>query len=273
MTPEEAIAVLENKRQKVIKRAHKEEKDILRLHEDLMAITQNKLLQQHQVEQILSSSSSSASTPLPSSPLMTPHTEEQTSPDHSSENTEVTADKLPVYSPSSPSAPNLLNQLPLDASYMISNLEKKEKAIRSEIESLLLKLSRIKGEEEELLSFFTLTIQQRYQLNDWMGGIQCLLWPKSPEEEDAGRPLLSGFPNGLLNSVEYANKLGLEKVHDVKVIIDGFRWMTWCYQCLIVLRLPPTSRQLKQLIDSAATCKLADEKIVKILSGISLRAS
>jgi hypothetical protein len=239
----------------------------MKLHEDLMAITQNKLLQQHQVEQILSSSSNTSLTPTSSSPLKTPRTEEH---DATSEGTEVTDNTQ--LSPSIP-PPNLLNQLPLDASYMISNLEKKEKAIRTEIESLLLKLSRIKGEEEELLSFFTLTIQQRYQLNDWMGGIQSLLWPKSPEEEDAGRPLLNGFPNGLLNSIDYANKLGLDKVHDVRVIIDGFRWMTWCYQCLAVLRLPPTSRQLKQLIDSSGTCKLADEKIVKILSGILMRAS
>jgi hypothetical protein len=253
MSPEDAVAVLENKRQKVLKSVHKEERDILKLNEDLIAITQTKLLQQQQ--QPIEHTSASASTS--SSPLTLPHS--------SSPNNTTT--------PTPTSTPTLAHQLPLDTGFVVSNLEKKEHTLRTEIESLLLKLARIKAEEEELISFFTLTLQQRSQLNDWMISLQSLLWPRALEEEDAGRPLLGGLPIGIVSAIEQANKFGLDKVHDARVIVDGFRWMTWCFQCLTILRLPPTSRQLKKLLDAAANCRFADDKVLKIISGISQRAT
>lgn len=290
MSPEDAVNTLENKRQKLLKRIHKEEKDILKLKEDLHAVTQSKLIQQQQVELILSNVSSnsnsiSTSTGTSATPSISPPSEESTTQSVNITDTTsgVTTENNSMIltnnivgggqSNTSIVTPNLLNQLPLDTGVMINNLEKKEKSIRSEIESLESKLNRVKDEEEELLSFFTLSVQQRYQLNDWMVIIQSLLWPKTKEEEDAGRPLPNSLPIGVLNAIEYANRSGLDKVHDVRVIRDGFIWMTWCYQCLCVLRLPPTSRQLKKLLDLAASCKMADEKIVKVLSGIALRAS
>jgi hypothetical protein len=251
MTPEDAVTLLESKRQKVLKRVHKEEKDILKLNEDLVSITQTKLGQQQQVDQILS----------------TPVTTSNTTSADSHSNTQLT----PTPTPSQPVT--LAHQLPLDTSFVISNLEKKEHTLRTEIESLLLKLARIKAEEEELLSYFTLTLQQRYQLNDWMMSLQCLLWPKTPEEVEYGRPLLTGLPVGIIHAIDQANKFGLEKVHDVRVIVDGFRWMTWCFQCLTILRLPPTSKQLKKLLDAAANCRFADDKVLKIIYGISQRAT
>jgi hypothetical protein len=249
MSPEEAVSILENKRQKVLKRIQKEEKDILKLHDDLTALN----LQQHQVEQLLSNQTAAESSQdQEKSELSTP---------------EEFPDSLEIVSGSA------LKQLPLETNYMISNLDKKEKALRTEIDSLLLKFMRVKGEEEELMAFFTLNLQHRYQLNEWMISVQSLLWPKSKEEEDAGRPLLNNLPSGVLACIDAVNKLGLDKIHDVRVIIDGFRWLTWCFQCLTVLRLPPTTKQLKKLYDNASTCKLADEKVVKAISGMSSRAT
>lgn len=263
MSPEDAVATLENRRQKLLKRIHKEEKDILKLKEELCSVTQSKLMQKHQVELILSNMSAASQESATQSTLST-----DTS---SSLTTSSTNDQPAVVQPTM--TPNLLNQLPLDTGVIINNLEKKEKSLRAEIESLESKLNRVRDEEEELLSFFALSVQQRYQLNDWMVTIQSLLWPKSKEEEDAGRPLPNSLPLGVISAIEYANQCGLDKVHDVRVIRDGFIWMTWCYQCLTVLRLPPTSRQLRKLLDFAASCKMADDKIVKVLSGISMRAS
>ena len=102
--------------------------------------------------------------------------------------------------------------------------------------------------------------------------VQSLLWPKSKEDEDAGRPLINSLPTGVLTCIESANRHGFDKVYDVRIIIEGFRWMTWCYQCLTILRLPPTSRQLKKLCDTANACRHFDAKIVKIIKEIYSRA-
>ena len=249
MSPEEAVAALENKRQKVLKRFHKEEKDFQKLNEDLISVNHSKLLQQQQADQI-SNPSLHKTVITDSLQLLT------ASPDNSS-------------SPSP--TPTPVHQLPLDTSLVVLNLEKKETALRAEMESILLKLARIKAEEEEILSFFTLTLHQRFQLNDWMIGVQSLLWPKTSAEEDAGRPLLDSLPIGIVHAGEQAIKCGLDKVHDVRMVVDGFRWMTWCFQCLEILRLPPTSRQMKRLLDAACNCRFADDKVLKIISGISQR--
>jgi hypothetical protein len=80
------------------------------------------------------------------------------------------------------------------------------------------------------------------------------------------------LPYGMSNALDAAIMLGISDLDDVVTIIEAFRWMSWCFFCINVLRIPPASHSLRRLLDAAKSFKLADEKIIRFIAGMLSRA-
>ena len=98
--------------------------------------------------------------------------------------------------------------------------------------------------------------------------MQKILWPANADEESLGRPVADGLPAGVLSHLEAAAALGIAEFSDVVLLKEYFKWMAWCYRCLVTLRAPPKSRDLVSLLDDAKLCKLAEEKLVKTIANL-----
>ncbi len=64
----------------------------------------------------------------------------------------------------------------------------------------------------------------------------------------------------------------ISNIEDVQLVLDAFRWMSWCSISLNLLRCPPTTVGLRRMMESAGQLRLSDDKVVKLLSSISTRA-
>eukprot|EP01031_Cornospumella_fuschlensis_P045469 gene45469-55643_t len=56
----------------------------------------------------------------------------------------------------------------------------------------------------------------------------------------------------------------LQEVEDVYTLLDGFKWVNWCVCTSHVLRYPPPTPILRQLL--ATKLRFTDEKIIKLLN-------
>ena len=132
----------------------------------------------------------------------------------------------------------------------------------------------------------------------WMSAMQELLWPGSDEQKVAlGRPvgptsplntnssvsvleynrsILSHLPSllpvGLVHMEKAAALVGIESLDDVALALEAFRWMSWTNVCLHLLRTPPTTTALRRLLEAPKGMSVADEKIMKLLTGVLQRA-
>ena len=52
------------------------------------------------------------------------------------------------------------------------------------------------------------------------------------------------------------------------IVIDAFRWMTWCNLCLQAIRAPPRTAILRRLVTATRNLKVTDDKIIKLLGNI-----
>ena len=80
------------------------------------------------------------------------------------------------------------------------------------------------------------------------------------------------LPYGMRNALDAATMLGIAEIADVEAIIEAFRWMAWCFHCLHVLRIPPATHTLRNLLKCARPFKFADEKVLRTVNGILTRA-
>jgi hypothetical protein len=84
-----------------------------------------------------------------------------------------------------------------------------------------------------------------------------------------GKDLL---PYGMRNALDAAVMLGIAEITDVDTIVEAFRWMAWCFYCLHVLRIPPSTHTLRNLLKCARAFKLADDKVIRSVNGVLARA-
>ena len=91
----------------------------------------------------------------------------------------------------------------------------------------------------------------------------------TPFSSSRSKDLLS---YGMCNALDAARMLRIQEVVDVDTTMEAFRWMSWCYRCLHVLRIPPATHTLKRLLACCKPFKLADEKVVKAVGGILSRS-
>lgn len=154
-----------------------------------------------------------------------------------------------------------------------SALETRIREIRSHISTVTIRFNRAIKEEDELSTFFCLTVEGRFHVVNWMLAMQKILWPSNEEEAEAGRPVDAGLPIGVQSHMDAAKTLGISEFTDVLQLEEYFKWMAWCHQCLMTLRLPPKSSEYRMLIAKAKECKMAEEKLVKNIAGLLSRAT
>lgn len=65
---------------------------------------------------------------------------------------------------------------------------------------------------------------------------------------------------------------GILAVEDVLIVLDAFRWMSWCHLGLFLLRFPPPTTLLRRFVASRPA-KLCDDKILRHLQGVLAKAS
>ena len=166
--------------------------------------------------------------------------------------------------------------------------------IRRELELAKLRLNESRADEQECIKQRALEENKREEIQNWMISIQAILWPSTPEEIEAGRPLGQDNPPGftllqphpsldhlkLLRSLvpdiirktaQDAIDYGIDRIEDVNLVLEAFRWMSWCNLCLHGLRAPLSTRALKRLLDASSTLR-ADERVIRVLNGIASRA-
>lgn len=69
-----------------------------------------------------------------------------------------------------------------------------------------------------------------------------------------------------------ALEAGILAVEDVLIVLDAFRWMSWCHLGLFLLRFPPPTTLLRRFVASRPA-KLCDDKILRHLQGVLAKAS
>ena len=93
----------------------------------------------------------------------------------------------------------------------------------------------------------------------------------NPTIEDMNLMSIS-VSDGIRKFAEEAISLGIDKVEDVATILENFRWMSWYHIALHGLRQPLTTKVLTRLIDITKPFPLNDDRIVKLLNQILVRA-
>ena len=151
-------------------------------------------------------------------------------------------------------------------------------------------------EKDKLGRAIALETQLHKEIFRWMQAMQELMWPCTEEQVALGRPvgpsvsapinttsvleynrallaqLTSLLPVGMTHMERAATLVGIVNLEDVALVLDAFRWMSWTNICLHMLRNPPTTPALRQLIDVTKNMRCIDEKVIKILSGVLQRA-
>jgi hypothetical protein len=79
------------------------------------------------------------------------------------------------------------------------------------------------------------------------------------------------LPVDLVVMYQRAIAEGIEEIEDVSIVLDGFRYMSWCTLVLQVLRYPPPTPLLKRCIE-AKPLKFGDDRILKHLQMILSKA-
>ncbi len=155
-----------------------------------------------------------------------------------------------------------------EISIKLGALQTKISELKGSISTVRTRLNRARKEENELNTFFFLSLAGRYHVTEWMSAMQKILWPSNDAEDILGRPVEEGLPIGVVIHMEAAKTLGIQDFCDVLQLEEYFKWMAWCYQCLTRLRSPPKSSELKRLLVEGKKCKMAEEKIVKAVGAM-----
>lgn len=80
------------------------------------------------------------------------------------------------------------------------------------------------------------------------------------------------LPPAAVQLQQKAQEAGILAVEDVLIVLDAFRWMSWCHLGLFLLRFPPPTTLLRRFVTSRPA-KLCDDKILRHLQGVLAKAS
>ncbi len=136
------------------------------------------------------------------------------------------------------------------------------------------KIRKMRQEESGVMKLFSQSTNFTH-VTHWMSSANALLRPQTIEEHDQGRPIAKPFhilPTGVNQIIQTAKSKKIYDFEDVFVVCEYFRWISWCYQCIYLLREPPSIKQLADFVNVAKSIQCADERIVKVLQTIHTRA-
>lgn len=172
-----------------------------------------------------------------------------------------------------------------------------------ELEQLRFILKRSQTELERVQLIRNVERNKLNSIMTWMEDIQNLLWPEdnlamialgaplAPSTTDElsinsglnlqeypsamrnlSRLVENPLPVGLKQLSTSAEASGISEVEDVTIILDYFRWMSWCNLALHLLRFPAPTPLLRKVVECGKAIKCADEKIVKVLAHVAGKA-
>ena len=144
--------------------------------------------------------------------------------------------------------------------------------LTGELKTLKQRYHKSLMEEQQEKIAAKLEIKMKPQIQNWMIQWRRLLWPTRQEDILLGQPVQSGVPSGVRQAIVEAESAGISSIHDVSAVIDYFEYLSWCYQCLLLLRAPAPTPMLRKLIEKARAIKCTDERLFKVLSAILSRA-
>lgn len=143
----------------------------------------------------------------------------------------------------------------------------------NEYEVLKQSFKRNQTEEKEVQAMIQLEQSRSSEISDWMESFKDIIWPSSSDTRILGAPLPTGeLPVGVKKAAVEAERLGISKVEDVVYVLQCFLWMGWCFRCLISIRGPISTNELRRLVNASRSIKFYDDRIVKILVGVLTRA-
>lgn len=154
----------------------------------------------------------------------------------------------------------------------IEALLDKENKLRAAMDAYKERIEACVTEENELSRMINIDDTKKAYLLQWMVAVQGMLWPTTNEDVMIGEPVTRGLPHGVAKAMEAARACALDSLFCVKQVIEAFQWMTWTYQAQCALREPPTTAQLRKLLEFKPKI-VTEEKAMKILSGILSRAT
>lgn len=80
------------------------------------------------------------------------------------------------------------------------------------------------------------------------------------------------LPPAVIGLQRRAVEMNIANIEDVAIVLDAFRWMSWCSLGLYLLRFPAPSPLLRRFL-AARPQRCCDEKIVRHLQAIMTRAA
>lgn len=148
--------------------------------------------------------------------------------------------------------------------------------LRMELENAKVRLAKSRADAEDYRRQSVHEVARRHLIMEWMHSMQRIVWPTTDADAKLGRPNIrdaGGLPEGIRLAATAAQASQIMEFDDVAVVVEAFRWMSWCYFALAVLRGPSNTSSLKLLIELSRSIRVADDKIVKALASVLNRAT
>ena len=102
---------------------------------------------------------------------------------------------------------------------------------------------------------------------------QNIFKPPTYEVADEARPNLDGtISQRMEDMIDLAKRLKVNEYLDVRIMFDKFSEISWCYLAMEVCKRRPTLRQFRLLVDKGEDIEFMDDKAIKTLKNILLRA-
>lgn len=151
-----------------------------------------------------------------------------------------------------------------------AKIEKAHDAIRQCNE----RLARLSEKSEERKAILCSEDSKAPLLRNWCLRVRSLvLVPRSDEGAEACRPMQDGsLAHPMLNLMDEAREASIASVGDVEAMNNAFRCMAWCLLATRILSRKPTMTEMQLLVTKAKGLKLTEEKALRMIKAILLRA-
>lgn len=136
------------------------------------------------------------------------------------------------------------------------------------------RLSRLSEKAEERKAILCIEDAKKPLLKNWCLRVRTLaLIPRSLEASEQSRPLNDGSLSASMKAlIDEAQQMGISNVSDVEAMINAFGCMSWCLLATRTLARKPTMREMELLVNRARRLKLIEEKTLRTIKAIVLRA-
>lgn len=136
------------------------------------------------------------------------------------------------------------------------------------------RLARLSEKSEERKAILCIEDSKAPLLRNWCLRVRSLvLVPRSDECAEDCRPMQDGsLARPMLSLMDEALEAGIASVGDVEAMDNAFRCMAWCLLATRILARKPTMTEMEMLVTKAKGLKLTEEKALRMIKAMLLRA-